>query len=85
VKDKFILSDGDEKIELKIESGIPVPERISKSPIWKNIAKKMDINDSIEVRDLKSSIRIEVNLRKIGKKARRRKLANGKFRIWCIE
>jgi len=84
VKKSFTLEENGEEIDLKIESGIPVPRVYRENPI--NIAAKtMEIGDSIEFNNIKLASRLETALRKLGLSARRRKLPEGKYRVWRTE
>ena len=83
LKEKFEFNNGDKILNLKIEKGIPVPPINRKCvSILYEIAPKMEVGDSIEFPDFKSSQKLTRVLKKLNLGFTCRKITNGHYRIF---
>lgn len=71
-------------MDIKIEKGVPIPEE-RKTSQMRQVARQMQIGDSVVVYELKDRNGLYSHLRSIGHKSTSRKLSDGTYRIWRIK
>ena len=71
-----------------IETNIPIPPKKtgnSGNGIWQNIAKDMQIGDSVALTSLGQIHGLFLALKQIGKQGTSRQLDAKHWRVWCIK
>ena len=71
-------------MDIKIEKDVPIPEGRKTSHI-RELAKQMQIGDSVVVPTVEFRNGLYSHIRSIGHKSTSRKLSDGTYRVWRVE